>query len=169
MYSSQLFYGVQDLPYFFSSSLIVDDCGWFSIWLRPWEEFTSICRFAVIFPQRSWGPHGNQTHIVRGYPGYPRTSLCLITVFGGETTISSWFSSTKNSTIFPWSVASRKAMNMATATRRMPGDWESDGLKFGPVIILGFVTYTLWLPSGYPLVTLWLCHKIAIEAMAQSK
>ena len=51
---------------------------------------------------------------------------------------------------------------MATATRRNPGDWDSDGLRFGPVIFAGFCYL-------YPLVTLWLCHKIAIEAMAQSK
>ena len=147
MYSSQLFYGVQDLPYFFSSSLIVDDCGWFSIWLRPWEEFTSIGRFAVLFPQRSWGPHGNRTHIVWGYPGYPRTSLCLITVFGADTTISSWFSSTISTTIFPWSVASlgyEYGHRYTEESRRLGIRWS----KVWPSDYSGFCYL-------YPLVTLW--------------
>ena len=55
MYSSQLFYGVQDLPYFFSSSLIVDE----HLDLAPpfVSEHLALQIDAVLFPQRSlWAP-----------------------------------------------------------------------------------------------------------------
>ena len=93
------------------------------------------------------GPHGNRTHIVWGYPGYPRTSLCLITVFGADTTISSWFSSTISTTIFPWSVASlgyEYGHRYTEESRRLGIRWS----KVWPSDYSGFCYL-------YPLVTLW--------------
>ena len=133
LYGTQLFCARQDWPHFCSStSLIADDCGWFSIWFRPWEDNL---KRQLYMTQRYCNPMAI-THFVRGCP---RKSLCLTTAIFGETTIRSWWQHHFSMPWpFPWFlVRLKEAMNMATATRRTRGNWESESHGSMMVLIYG--------------------------------